>query len=181
MPSPFIHTERPVTGPCRKLLARYFGSLGSSQSQRPAERRVPRSFYCSSTPESEREGIVPLYDIFVTQRAPLGSECPETVLLCFPTAAISSRGVQPQVLRILCFSTAASSLTPGWRGVTQFSFCGPSFARGVGERDPRRLFHYVSSLSRQKPRSLFPSSSEEEAGFDPGSDSHQIWKRERYH
>ncbi len=79
MPSPFIHTERPVTGPCRKLLARYFGSLGSSQSQRPAGRRVPRSFYCSSTPESEREGIFPLYDIFVTQRAPLGSECPKTV------------------------------------------------------------------------------------------------------
>ncbi len=71
VPSPFIHTKRPVTGPCRKLLARYFGSLGSSQSQRPAERRVPRSFYCSSTPE--REGIVPLYDIFVTQRATLGS------------------------------------------------------------------------------------------------------------
>ena len=61
---------------------------------------------------SQRRHLFPLYDIFVTQRAPLAaSECPETVPLCFPTAAISSRGVQPQVLRILCFSTAASTLT----------------------------------------------------------------------
>ncbi len=47
MPSPFIHTERPVTGPCCKLLARYFGSLRSSQSQRPAERRVSNYTVCN--------------------------------------------------------------------------------------------------------------------------------------
>ena len=114
MPSPFIHTERPVTGPCRKLLARYFGSLGSSQSQRPAKRQVPRSFYCSSTSESEREGTVPLYDIFVTQRAPLGSASRQCY--CVFQQQLQLEGVQPQVLRKLCFSTAASTLTPGWRG-----------------------------------------------------------------
>ncbi len=40
----------------------------------------------------------------------------------FSNSSYQLEGVQPQVLRKLCFSTAASTLTPGWRGVIQFSF-----------------------------------------------------------
>ncbi len=116
MPSPFYpyrtSSNRTVLQ-ANALLARSFGSLGSTQSQCTAKRQVSRCFYCFQLRRvSQRRHLFPLYDIFVTQRAPLAaSECLETVPLCFPTADISSRGVQPQVLRILCFSTAASTLT----------------------------------------------------------------------
>ncbi len=161
-PSPFIHTERRVTGPCRKLLARYFGSPGSSQSQRPAERRVPQSFYCSSTLESERKDIVPSYDIFVTQRVPLGSASRQCY--CVFQQQLQLEGVQPHVLRKLCFSTAASTLTPGWRGgytvfllglVTQFFLLRPIIRQdhSTGEEG----FSSISPLSRQNLDRFFPS------------------------
>ena len=61
--------------------------------------------------------------------------------------------------------------------VTQFSFCGPSFARG--EEDSS-----ISPLSRQNLDRFFPSllpaKEEEEPGFDPGSDLLSFWKRGRY-
>ncbi len=188
-PSPFIHTERHVTGPCRKLLARYFGSPGSSQSQRPAERRVPRSFYCSSTPESELKDIVPSYDIFVTQRAPLGSASRQCY--CVFQQQLQLEGVQPHVLRKLCFSTAASTLTPGWRGGLHSFPSGfgdaifPSVAHhSTGSFDRRGGFLLHLSSITPKPRSLFPFSpprkEEEELGFNPGSNLLSFWKRGRY-
>ncbi len=188
-PSPFIHTERHVTGPCRKLLARYFGSPGSSQSQRPAERRVPQSFYCSSTLESERKDIVPSYDIFVTQRAPLGSASRQCY--CVFQQQLQLEGVQPHVLRKLCFSTAASTLTPGWRGGLHSFPSGfgdaifPSVAHhSTGSFDRRGGFLLHLSSITPKPRSLFPFSpprkEEEELGFNPGSNLLSFWKRGRY-
>ncbi len=64
----------------------------------------------------------------------------------------------------------------------QHCFCGPSITiirerglRGVEERGPQRLSHYVYSLFTPKP------SSPAWAGVDPGSNSHQIWKRQCYH
>ncbi len=116
-----------------------------------------RSFYCSSTPESEWEGKVPLYYIFVTQRAPLGSASRQ----CYSVfqQQLQLEGVQPQMLCKLCFSTAASTQTPGWRGVSN------SFPSGFGDtvfllrpiiRERRGGFLLHISSFTPKPRS-FPS------------------------
>ncbi len=165
MPSPFIHTERPVTGPCCKLLARYFDSFGSSQTQRPAERRVRQSFYCSSAPESEREGIVPLYDSFVTQRAPLGSAPRQCY--CVFQQQLSARGGPTSGTAQTVFFNSSEHPNPWLEGFFNSFPSAPSSARG--EED----FSSIPLLSRQNLDLSLP-------GFDPGSDLPSFWKRGCY-
>ncbi len=76
--------------------------------------------------DSEEKAFVPLYDNFVTQRALLGNA---TV---FSNSSYQLDGVQPQALRKLCFSTAASTptaLVGGVRGDAFYAFSGAHHSR----------------------------------------------------
>ncbi len=171
MPPPFIHTERPVSGSSHKLLARYFGSFGSSQSQHPAERWVLWSFFYSSTPESELEGICS-HDIFVTQMAPLGS-APRQCYCVFQQQLSAWGGPNSGVAQTVFFNSIEVR-SPWLEGVFDSFASAPSSARGKEDLSS------VSPLSRQNLylSHLLPSPwKEEEPGFDPGSDLLSFWKR----
>ncbi len=114
----------------------------------------------------------------MTQRAPLGSASRQCY--CVFQQQLQLEGVQPQMLCKLCFFKSSKHPNPWLEGgfltvfllglVTQFSICGPSFARGEEEDSS------ISPLSRQN-LDLFPFSSSSE---DPGSDLLSFWKRGRY-
>ncbi len=111
-----------------------------------------------------KKAFVPLNCFCHTEGAT--RQCPKTVLLCFPTAAISSRGSNLRCWANCVFQPQRAPY-PLAVGVLQTVFLLPHHP---GEES-------LSSITAE-PRSLFPFSSK--AGFDPGFDLLSFWKRGRY-